>query len=223
MKRFKIAFIVLGLLLALLVAVTSAASSGQPTSPANHGKGQAKADSNTLMRWDIISLDFSTFTLSPGGHASAFATGSGGTTPAGKITVTGGGTFRSNPGNAQAVTGGGTWQTFDAANVATGSGTYRVTGFVSFDLAPGSLPPNFIDHTGNKADVHSGLAVLKVAYSDGSDGVLIVSCDLPVGSPPTLFEGITASKGYIDYWERDPAVGGVDANRTNFHTLHSSH
>jgi len=223
MKRSKIAFIVLGLLLGLLIAVTSAAGSGQQAQPVNHGKGHAKAGSNTLMRWDIISLDFATFTLTPGGHASAFATGSGGTTPTGKITVTGGGTFRSNPGHSQAVTGGGTWQTFDAANVSNGSGTYQVTGFVSFVLAPGSLPPNFIDHTGVKADVHSGLVVLKVAYSDGSDGVLIVSCDLPVGSPPTLFEGITASKGYIDYWERDPAVGGVDANRTNFHTLHSSH
>src|SRR5258708_7127395 len=82
---------------------------------------------------------------------------------------------------------------------------------------PATAPP------GVKAAVHSGRVVRKVAYSDGSDGVLIVSCDLPVGSPPTLFEGITASKGYIDYWERDPAVGGVDANRTNFHTLHSSH
>src|SRR5438132_14297662 len=117
MKRFKIAFIALGLLLGLLIAVTSAAGSGH--------KGHAKAGSNTLMRWDIISLDFTTFTLSPGGHASAFATGSGGTTPAGKITVTGGGTFRSNPGNPQAVTGGGTWQTFDAATVSNGSGTYR--------------------------------------------------------------------------------------------------
>ena len=220
MKRSKIAFVVLGLLLGLLIAVTSAAGSGQKSPPGKHGKLHAK---NTLMRWDIVSLNFSTLTLSPGGSASAFATGSGGATPTGKITVTGGGTFRSNPGHPEAVTGGGTWQTFDAANVSNGSGTYQVTGFVSFHLAPGSLPPNFIDHTGNAADVHSGLVVLKVAYSDGSDGVLIVSCDLPGGSPPTLFEGITASKGYIDYWDRDPAVGGVDANRTNFHTLHSSH
>ena len=118
------------------------------------------------------------------------------------------------------MTGGGTWQTFDAAGASTGSGTYNVTGLVDFDLAPGSLPASITDNTGVKADVRSGLAVFKVAYSDGSDGTLTVSCDLPVGSPPTLFEGITATKGYVDYWERDPAVANVDANRTNFHVLH---
>ena len=112
------------------------------------------------------------------------------------------------------------WQTFDGSGNPTGSGNYQVTGFVDFDVAPGSLPANFTDLSGNKADVRSGLAVFKIAYDDGSDGVLVVSCDLPVGSPPTLFEGITASKGYVDYWERDPAVAGVNANRNNFHELH---
>ena len=216
MKRYKLAFIFLGLVLGLLIAVTGAAGSAQKGPAGNPGKGQA----NTGMQWDIVSLNFATSTLTPGGHASAFATGSGGTAHAGKITVTGHGTFRSNPGKPQNVTGGGTWQTFDAAAVSTGSGTYKVTGFVDFDVAPGSLPANFTDNTGVKADVRSGLAVFRVAYSDGSDGTLTVSCDLPVGSPPTLFEGITATKGYVDYWERDPAVANVDANRTNFHVLH---
>ena len=183
------------------------------------GGAAGSSATNNEMRWDIIHFNFATLTLTPGGHASAFATASGGSASAGKITVTGGGTFRSNPGESQAVTGGGTWQTFDGAGSPTGSGTYQVTGFVDFDLAPGSLPPSITDNTGVKANVHSGLVVLTIAYSDGSDGALVVSCDLPVGSPPTLFEGITASKGYVDYWERDPAVAGVDANRTNFHTL----
>jgi hypothetical protein len=220
MKRSKLAFVVLGVLLGLLVAVTSAAGSGQKSPPGKHGKLHAK---NTLMRWDIVNLNFTTLTLSAGGQASAFATGSGGATPTGKITVTGSGTFRSNPGKPQDVTGGGTWQTFDAALVSNGSGTYTVTGLVDFDLAPGFLPANFTDLIGNRIDDHSGLAVLKVAYSDGSDGVLIVSCDLPAGSPSTLFEGITASKGYIDYWDRDAALTSpvfVNANRTSFHTVH---
>jgi hypothetical protein len=216
MKRTKLAFILFALVLGLLIAVSGAAGSAQKGPPGNHGKGHT----NALMSWDIISFNFATSTLTPGGHASAFATASGGTAHTGKITVTGHGTFRSNPGKPQAVTGGGTWQTFDAAGAAIGSGTYKVTGFVDFHLAPGSLPANITDNTGNKADVHSGLAVFKIAYSDGSDGTLTVSCDLPVGSPPTLFEGITATKGYVDYWERDPVLGNVDANRTNFHTLH---
>ena len=182
--------------------------------------GASGGSGNTKYQWDIINFDFATTTISRGGHASAFATGSGGAAHAGEITVTGHGTFRSNSGKPQDVTGGGMWQTFDGSGSPTGSGDYQVTGFVDFDVAPGFLPPAVTDLSGNKADVRSGLAVLKIAHDDGSDGVLVVSCDLPAGSPPTLFEGITASKGYVDYWERDPAVAGVNANRTNFHELH---
>jgi len=174
---------------------------------------------NTKYQWDIINFDFATSTITAGGHASGFATGSGGSIHTGKITVTGHGTFRSNPGNPQDVTGGGTWQTFDGTGSPSGSGRYQVTGFVDFHVAPGSLPDSVTDNSGIKADVRSGLAVFQIAYDDGSAGVLIVSCDLPVGSPNNLFEGITASKGYVDYWERDPAVAGVNANRTNFHEL----
>jgi hypothetical protein len=62
----------------------------------------------TKYRWDIISVDFSTGTLSAGGHASAIANDKS------SITLTGTGTFNaaSNFGNRD-VTGGGTWQTFD--------------------------------------------------------------------------------------------------------------
>ena len=182
--------------------------------------GASTGSANTRYEWDIINFDFATSTITPGGHASAFATASGGSTPTGEITLTGHGTFRSNSDSPQDVTGGGTWETFDGSGTPTGSGNYRVTGLVDFDVAPGSLPPSVTDLSGNKADVHSGLAVFKIAYDDGSDGVLVVSCDLPVGSPNTLFEGVTASKGFVDYWERDPAVAGVNANRTNFHALH---
>ena len=208
MKRFKLlgfVFPLTGLVVLLLSLLISGASGGS---------------SNTKYQWDIVNLDFATMTLSQGGHASAFATHSGDSAHTGKITVTGHGTFRSNSGNPQDVTGGGTWQTFDGSGNPTGSGNYQVTAFVSFHVAPGSLPPPITDLSGNKADVRSGLAVFKIAYDDGSNGTLTVSCDLPVGSPPDMFEGITATKGYVDYWERDPAVAGVNANRTNFHELH---
>jgi hypothetical protein len=180
--------------------------------------GASGGSDNAQMRWDIISLDFATSTISAGGRASAFATTSGGTTPTGKITVTGHGTFRSNSGSPQDVTGGGTWQTFDAAGNPVGSGTYEVTGFVDFHLAPGFLPAALTDTIGT--DPHSGLVVLRVGYSDGTTGVLTVSCDLPGNLQPDIFEGITASKGYVDYWQRDPAVAGVNANRTEFHQIH---
>lgn len=165
------------------------------------------------MRWDIVSINFGTGTVSAGGVASARAN-----LDLSKITLRGSGTFRSNPGNSQDVTGGGTWQTFDAAGGPTGSGSYTVTRFVSFTLAPGGPPlPN--DNIGNRADIRAGLLVVRIAYSDGSEGTLVVSCHL-VGTSDAVFEGVTASKGFVDYWNREapPAPPG-DANRTAFHVI----
>jgi len=165
------------------------------------------------MRWDLINVDFATGTLSAGGIASASANDNS------KITLTGSGTFRSNPGRPQDVTGGGTWTTYapDGTTV-TGSGTYWVTGFVSFVLAPGTPPlPN--DNIGPRENERAGLLVVRVAYSDGSEGTLTVSCHLN-GTPDSVFEGVTATKSYVDYWnpEAPPAPPG-DANRTTFHVI----
>jgi hypothetical protein len=173
---------------------------------------------NNKIRWDIISVNFTTtpITLSPGGHAMAIA--NDGTS----ITLTGSGTFRSNSGNPQNVTGGGTWETFAEDGVtSTGSGTYQVTGFVSFALAPAPNPPAaVIDDICSDCVLHSGLAELRIAYSDGSKGVLVISCNAPgEGSPPSVFEGITVSKDFIDYWNRHNPVPAVDGNRTSIHSL----
>jgi hypothetical protein len=168
--------------------------------------------SDNHMRWDIVSINFGTGTLSAGGVASARANDGS------KITLTGSGAFRSTPGNPQDVTGGGTWRTFDRSAVATGSGSYTVTGLVSFILAPGGPPlPN--DNIANRADIRAGLLVVRIAYSDGSEGTLLVSCHL-VGTSDAVFEGVTASKGFVAYWnpEAPPAPPG-DANRTAFHVV----
>ena len=162
----------------------------------------AAGSQNSLMRWDLISVDFVALTASAGGTASASANDNS------KITLTGTGTFRSNSGNSQNVTGGGTWET------STGSGTYEVTGFVSYVVAPGTFPLAH-DNIGNPADARAGLAVLKISYNDGSDGVLTVSCTI-AGTPAAVFEGITATKGYVDYLR--PDVPGNN-NRTLFHVL----
>ena len=161
---------------------------------------------NHHMRWDIISVDFATLTLSAGGVASARANDGS------KITLTGSGTYRSNPGNPQDVTGGGKWRT------STGSGTYQVTAFVRFAVADGTFPLQH-DNVGNPADVRAGLLVVRVAYSDGSEGTLVVSCHIN-GTPDAVFEGVTASKGFVDYWNREapPAPPG-NANRTAFHVI----
>jgi hypothetical protein len=181
-------------------AVVSDGATGPDAVPGVSAK--SAGSQNALMRWDIISVDFTTLTASPGGMASAFANDNS------KITLTGTGTFRSNSGNSQNVTGGGTWET------STGSGTYEVTGFVSYVLAPGTFPLAH-DNIGNPADARAGLAVLKISYNDGSDGVLIVSCTI-AGTPAAVFEGITATKAYVDYLR--PDVPGND-NRTVFHVL----
>jgi hypothetical protein len=173
--------------------------------------------SDTKVRWDIISVNFDDGgTLSAGGIASARANDNS------KITITGHGTFGS--GEDAAVTGGGTWHTYGPTSTATGtgvptgSGTYEVKRLVSWDPAPGT-PPLKHDNIGELEDESAGLVVLRIRYSDGSRGVLTVSCDL-VDTPNAVFEGITATKGYVDYWNREhPPTPPGNADRTNFHIL----
>ena len=99
------------------------------------------------------------------------------------ITLIGTGTFI--VGDPDEVTGGGTWNLS-----AGGSGSFRVTSLLRFDLARGSVPAF--------PDFRAGLAYLRITYSDGSRGILVASCHLP-GTPGTVFEGATASKGFSDY------------------------
>src|SRR5436309_6561832 len=207
MRRFKLLGLALPLagIIVLLASLLAGGASG--------------GSDNAKMRWDIIhlsNLPAPGATTLPGGNASACTASS----CANMITLTGSGTFRSNPGRPQDVTGGGTWTT---SGFGAGSGTYEVTGFVSFVLAPGNLPsPPFTDGvTGVAADARAGLAVLRIAYSDGDEGVLVISCDLP-GTPASLpiFEGVTASKGFVDYWSRVASESVAPfGNRTAFHVL----
>ncbi len=160
-------------------------------------------------RWDTISLTF------PGGVPTINAGGSDYALAADltSIQISGSGTF----GGAVPPTGGGTWATSGPSGTA--SGTFTVTGLVKFTPAPGSLPPGFVDNIGDPANTRSGLAILSVKYSDGSRGTLLVSCHQPVGSPSGIFEGITATKGFVGFHERVPPVPGVNANRTLFHVV----
>jgi len=166
---------------------------------------------DATVRWDVVHFtSFAPPTFEKGGVASAHA--NDGST----IMLTGSGTFE--VGEPEEVTGGGMWATFGPSGSMTGKGTYKVRRLIRFDLAPGTIVGTpVVDHIGDKATAHSGLAVLAISYSDGSHGVLIVSCDLPVGTPPSIFEGVTASKGFVDYWNRVAAVANVDGNRTAFH------
>ena len=159
------------------------------------------------IRWDIATFSSQPLTIGAGGADSARAEDNSG------VTLTGSGTFVAPAGGAgrsSAVTGGGTWETFDKMGIPTGdSGTYQVTGLVRWDEAPGTFPG--ADTIAPAGTARAGLVVLRIRYSDGEEGVLTVSCAI-FESPPTIFEGITATKGYVDYWNRIPGF-------TIFHTL----
>jgi len=170
----------------------------------------------THVRWDIVSINFvPPFTSEPGGVASATANDGS------YITMTGSGTFvapAGGSGSSSATTGGGTWAEYTSAGVVTASGTYQVTGLVRWDRAPfppGGPPPR-IDLIDPSAVRSTGLVVLRITYSDGQRGTLVISC---TGStaPAFMFEGITATKQFKDYKSPVLPVPGVDANRNLFH------
>ncbi|HLJ14203.1 MAG TPA: hypothetical protein VKV15_06875 [Bryobacteraceae bacterium] len=167
------------------------------------------------VRWDIISVNFVASTVAAGGMASATANDGS------YITMTGSGTFVApggGDGTSSAVTGGGNWITYTPGGVATGSGTYQATGLVRWAPAPYTpgAPPPLTDLIEPSEVQSTGLAVLRISYSDGQFGILVVSC---TGStaPAFMFEGITATKQFKDYKSPVPPVPGVNGNRTLFH------
>ena len=160
----------------------------------------------TTIRWDLISAD-AQGNLKAGGQDSAADSLNS------VLTLTGSGTFE--PGEAEEVTGGGTW------TLGTSSGKYQVTGLVRFTLAPCTVPTcvsgfGGTDLVGNEKDARAGLVVLRIKYSDGDSGVLMVSCNLN-GTPLSVFEGIIASKGSVTFWNQAPNAAN---DATIFHILH---
>ena len=168
----------------------------------------------THARWDIITVNFVAHTVDTGGVASATANDGS------YITMTGSGTFvapAGGDGTSSAATGGGAWTTYTSGGVATGAGSYAVTGLVRWDRAP--FPPGgppLTDLIEPSAVRSTGLAVLRITYSDGQHGILVVSCT-GATAPAFMFEGITATKQFAYYKSPVPPVPGVDGNRTLFH------
>ena len=165
------------------------------------------------VRWDILHMNPATTppTLTAGGVAFAAARNPSTLT----IKLTGSGTFvgPASGGTSSGVTGGGTWETFDGTT-KTGSGTYEVTELVSWQFARLGLGSfNDLIDDGTSAN---GNAVLRIRYSDGSEGVLGIGCEGP-GPSIGIVEGVITTKGHVTYWDAQAPVGGVDANRTLFH------
>lgn len=173
-----------------------------------------------FVRWDIISVNLTSgapFPATSGGEAFALA-GDGS-----KIRLTGSGTFTApagGDGTSSAVSGGGTWETFNSGGMSTGNGTYTVTGLVRWEKAPGVLPAFLQDLVGNPVEASAGLVVLRIKYSDGSRGILVVNCALD-GTPASVPEGVSASKGFVDYFDIQAPlpVSGVLVNVTLLHVM----
>jgi hypothetical protein len=180
----------------------------------------AEDGDGTKLRWDIFQFENVTAT-SPTIAASGISTSQATFYPAqlagdnSTITLTGSGTFRLNDGHD--VTGGGTWETAAADGTVTGMGTYRVTELVFFQLGAGTLAGlPFIDALGNLDDTRAGLAVLRVHYSDGTKGMVVVVCS--IAGPPAVIEGTTATKGVVDY--SNPLIPNGTTGNTLFHVIH---
>ena len=217
-KRF-IPFVFVSIAMFVLSAIANqvvpanAQATVAPTAPA--------APPASKMRWDTLSVtvkDSKPF-LAPGGIDSASANDGS------YITIVGNGTF--GPGTTDPVTGGGDWATFDANNVPTGKGKFTVTAFNGFDWAPGQLPPPsvLVDSIGNNADASSGVAGLRIAFTNADAsaagmGFLIISCHLPVGAPASIVEGLVVSKGMTLFYNPTHIVPGIDQGRTSFTVMH---
>ncbi len=165
-------------------------------------------------RWDIITVDnpASTTTVNPGGVASAKSPSNS------TIRLTGSGTFvdpAGHGGGSNAVTGGGNWETFNPVGVSTGSGTYTAEELVDFEFA-NFQSPGLIDNIGDTTERANGNAVLRIAYSDGSQGVLWIGCHGP-GAPAGIFEGIAATKGFATFNAVQSPSSTLNENRTIFH------
>jgi hypothetical protein len=187
-------------------AVGALSALGMP-SAAFANEGSAREDRDRRIRWDMIALTPPDITA--GGEDTASSEGET------MLNLTGSGTFR--PGNSGDVTGGGTW---DSDNpVVRGSGTYRVTELIGWVRAPGTLAGTPLrDHIGPLVDTRAGLAVLRIRYSDGLDGVLFLSCNLN-GTPPSVDEGTNGSRGFVNFFMPAKPAFGKHSNRTLFHAL----
>jgi hypothetical protein len=159
------------------------------------------------VRWDIAQVTCTgpNCTFDPGGVAVATAmdcalTSAGIPVGCSTITLTGSGTFvvPASGGSSNAVTGGGTWSVTAADGTMT-QGTFLVTELVQFQKSEPLVLPVWCgtcgatDNIGDLTKLSGGVAVVRVAYSDGTTGVLTFACNgLP--DPPAVAEGILATK-----------------------------
>lgn len=196
MIRPRLASLGFGLALGLLIATGGAA-------------GQS-AESEGIVRWDLVQIVQGTALAGGSDEATDAATGD-------VITLTGSG--QANLGPHPRAAGGGTFvhertvaHGHDTSTEVVARGIYVVTGFVSWERDTGTLP--VADGIGFAEQASSGILALNVRLmpeeGSPSEGVLTIYCMLP-GATFVPFEGITLQVGQFDF----QASGGV----TLFHVL----
>ena len=182
------------------------------------------AGAQDKIRWDIVSLQFGgpgcepAVCISAGGVASAWAPNAAVAGLRAKISLKGSGTF--SPYDPGDVTGGGEFTIYNAdQDRVLASGRYTVTELISFVIDSPFLLGivNRITNT-TAADFRNGFAVLRIAFSDGTRGILTINCAGP-GTGPDPFEGVTISKGVAHFTVPEGPLPNIDANRTVFVVL----
>src|SRR5438552_15578719 len=159
--------------------------------------GGSIARGQEKIRWDMISVQFRAPSapniVSAGGADSAVNNDATGM-PKLRITITGSGTF--SPWDPTDVTGGGDYTIRNLKGDVVDSGSYTVTALVSWvldSLSPS--PPVVVNNVTNTSaeDFLNGLAIFRIAYTDGSKGILVVSCAGP-GASEKPYAGISDNK-----------------------------
>ncbi len=178
------------------------------------------SQSGPQVRWDFVKLHaIKPITFGAGGSAVALAEDGS------SLTLTGSGTFRPPPGTPEAVAGGGDWQLSDAQGNPAGSGTYKLSGLISWNPGSGTFSPTLVDKIGEIKNTRTGLALLRVSYSNGKQGILAISSHLPMATPDAVFNGMVASMGLVLFWNHQKITAASltdphrDENRTVFHVL----
>src|SRR5262249_50232693 len=136
--------------------------------------------------------------VSAGGSDSAGNNDANGQ-PKFKITITGSGTFSS--WDSTDVTGGGDYTISKLQGKVVGTGSFPVTSLVYWALdALSPSPPVQVNNITNTSaeDFRNGMAIFRIAYTDGSKGILVVSCAGP-GATDRPYEGISIIKGVVHF------------------------
>jgi hypothetical protein len=221
MRRSRIIFLALGLVLGVLVAATTATGTHSRSAGDQRGGGGGRPDA--FVRWDLVQA-VNGVAVPGGTDISTDATTHD------TIALTGSGQFEPRE---QEAAGGGTFVHEQANGTLVAKGSYLVTGFVSWQPLKGGnfAATGLVDGIGNgpgsskdENEPTSGIVTLDVrlvpdgtAPGKGIDAVLSIHCNLPqtIGGD---FEGFTLALGSFDFTavaNADPMAHGI----TLFHRL----